>query len=363
MQRFFPLLLAIVLSASACSSTTTTTTTASVADESSEAATSNADGDSTDAVDVDTDEPTPAPTAEPTAVPEPTEAPEPTAAPEATAAPETDEATRMLERSSLGDDLSPSEIACVVKGLADQPDLFANAVSGTDFDQLPIDDQVDTALIALDCAPDAAAAQFTDGFTNSVASAQPAMGAELGLCLVGQLDADNPNRREVLMGFASLGEDVPVPAEAEEALVDSITTCIPGPVFAELMISEFADDPQMASALDTECIRGAFPDETMRLFWGAMINDGGSMDDVDPEATGPLMSAMFSCLSMGQIMADQAALGGTVLSEETIACIDTELTGETIAAMMTGSDAEGEAQVTAIVLGCLSPEELAGLGG
>jgi hypothetical protein len=269
----------------------------------------------------------------------------------------------MLERSSLGDDLSPSEIACVVRGLAEQPDLLANAISGTDFDQLAIDDQVDTALIALNCAPDAAAAQFTEGFTDSVASAQPEMGAELGTCLVGQLDAENPNRREVLMGFASLGEDLPVPAEAQEALVDSITMCVPGPVFAELMISEFADDPQMANALDTECIRGAFPDETMRLFWGAMINDGGSMDEIDPEATGPLMTAMFSCLSMGQIMADQAALDGTVLSEETITCIDTELTGETIAAMMTGSDAEGEAQVTAIVLGCLTPEELAGLGG
>lgn len=368
MQRIFALLLVFVLAASACSASTTTATSTTDATSQSDTASStdDDDADESDADESDTDAGDAADAAEPTAVP----TPEPTATAEPTPGPaddvsdeESSEATAMLERSSLGDDLSPSEIACVVKGLAGQPDLLANAISGTDFDELPLDDQVDTALIAMDCAPEAAASQFTDGFTNRMTQAQPEMSDELGECLVGQLSADNPARREVMIGFASLGEDLPVPAEAEEALVDSISLCVPGPVFAEWLIAEFADDPQMANAIDTECIRSAFPDETIRQFWGAMVSQGGSMDDVDAEATAPLMNALFSCLSMGQIMADQAAQDGIDLSDETITCIDTEMADEDLAAMMSGNDPAGEARVTSILIGCLSPEELAGLGG
>lgn len=354
MARFFTLLLVLVLGASACTASTTTST-ASTTDAASASAADDAtgadDGDVTDAAD-------------PTPVPTPTAAAEPT--PETAASMSSDEdnqAAAMLERSSLGDDLSPSEIACVVKGLAGQPDLLANAISGTEFEDLALDDKVDTALIAMDCAPDAAASQFTEGFTDRMTEDQPEMGEELGECLVGQLSSENPDRREVLLGFATLGDDLPVPAEAEDALVESISLCVPGPVFAEWVIAEFADDPQMASAIDAECIRTAFPEETIRQFWGAMVTGGGSMDDVDPEATGPLMNALFSCMSMGRIMADQAAQDGIELSEETIACIDTEMADEDLAAMMAGNDAAGEARITAILIGCLSPEELAGLGG
>ena len=354
MRRFLTLLLIFVLAAAGCSASTTTSASGpSTSDDA--AATDSAD--SADSPEIEEPVPTVTPTAEPTAVPEPTA----TAVPE----PADDEAavaTAMLEQSELGDNLSPTEIACVVKGLAQEPNLLANAISGTDFDTLELDDQVDTALIALDCAPEAAAAQFTQSFTDDFSQAQPTMGMELGDCLVAQLAAENPHRRNVLLGFATLGEDLPVPPEAEGALVDSISTCVPGPVFAEWLIAEFADDPAMANAIDTACIRDAFPDETIRQFWGAMVSEGGSMDGVDPEATAPLMNALFSCMSMGQIMADKAASDGVEISDETIACIDEGMAGQDLAAMMDAPDAESEAEFTAIVINCLTPEELAGLG-
>ena len=362
MQRFLALLLTLLVGASACTASTTTTTDTADSADSADAS----EATSVDESESDEDEPAEAPTAAPTATPEPTATPAPTATPEPAADETSDEdmqATAMLEQSALGAELSPSEIACVVKGLAAEPALLANAISGVDFEDLSLDDKIDTSLIALDCAPEAAAAQFTNEFTDSFAETQPEQSAELGECLMGQLSKDNPDRRNVLLGFASLDEELPIPVDAQGALVDSISTCVPGPVFADMMIAEFADDPAMANAIDTECIRGAFPDETMRQFWGAMVTSGGSMDDVDLEATSPLMNSLFACMSMGQVMADQAALSGTVLSDESITCIDTELAGGDLAAMMAGDDAEGEARITAIVIGCLSPEELAGLAG
>ncbi len=351
MRRTLVLFFVLALAASSCTASTDTTSI----DES----TSDTDP-AGETVEAEAPTPTVPATVEPTPTPEPT----------ATTAPAVDEsngdaeqASAMLGRSDFGENLSPSELACVVKGLAAQPDLLASAISGAEFEDLALDDQVDTALIALDCAPEAAAGQFTDGFTENLADAQPVMGAELGGCLVDRLDRSNPDRRKVLMGFAALGEEEPLPPDAEKALIDTISTCVPGPVFAEWLIAEFADEPQMADVIDTTCVRTAFPDETVRQFWEATVSAGGSMDDVDPEATAPLMNALFSCMSMGRIVADQMAADGIDLSDETIACIDAEMADENLAAMMSGSDAEGEARVTAILIGCLSPEELAGLGG
>ena len=65
---------------------------------------------------------------------------------------------------------------------------------------------------------------------------------------------------------------------------------------------------------------------------------------------------------MGQVVAGQFAVTGVDLSQATIDCIDAEFADIPIEGII-NEDPSLEADMSRILLGCLSPEEFAALGG
>ena len=98
-----------------------------------------------------------------------------------------------------------------------------------------------------------------------------------------------------------------------------------------------------------------------------MLNPGADFNDLEPGQAGDaldgLFNVIFSCVSMGQVVAQQfATAGGTQLSQASIDCIDAGFAEVPIEALI-NQDPSLEADMTRIIFQCLSPEELAGLGG
>lgn len=308
---------------------------------------------------------TAAPQAEPTAVPEPTPAPEPTDTPQAnTALSDLDEelvelGPTVFGQRGFGGRLTDEQLACALQSLAAQSDLLTRTLGADDPLTLAIDDQADLAIIAFDCAPDAFANDFVDGFNGASDVSLP---PDVTECLIVAMGSDGPNRRDVVLGFAALGTESPVPLAAQDAVIETMVTCLPGNVFADAVVAQALGDPAFASALDLVCLESAFDGEVMRPLWSALVtNPGADFDALAPETTGPMLQAMFDCLSFGQIIAAEAAIADLTLSEETIDCIDDELVGLDILTALEG--AGPPPGFTAALVECLSPAELAAIGG
>lgn len=280
-----------------------------------------------------------------------------TPTPEDMPAPDSAEARELFGTAPFTDELTDDETACALSALAEQPALLRRTLQGQT-DELPIADQTDLAIIAFDCAPGAVAAAFSEGFT---ASADLDVPPEVGECFIEAMGEGQPDRRAIVTGFVALGEDQPVPPEARAPVVDTMVRCFPGSVIGDAIAAEALADPALEGAVDAECLGAQLDGDRLRPVWELLVeNPALDFDDLDPATIGSFTEGIFACLSFGAIVASQLEPLGIELSAESSACIDREAAGLDPALLTTE---EGAAQLGAVMLGCLTPEELTAIGG
>lgn len=298
-------------------------------------------------------EPTATPAPEPTAAPEPTEVPEATAVPvPETGSTDLNEAAERLA-GEFDNELTGAEMACVFAALGDD-EALAGSVLGSDFEDLPVDQQADLTIVMFECAPQATAASFSAALADDDGNGLP---PEVGECLVTSMTT-SPERRDIIIGFVALGDESAVPAPSQAPLVDTMVTCFPG---AALLEAGAIDDPVFAQAVDMDCLATALDGEAMRPVWTALVtNPQADFDELDQASIEPMMNGMFSCMSFGRVIAAEAADDGVDLSDDTVACIDTELADLNFVEAM--NDQAAQQQIGIAVLGCLTPEEAAQMG-
>lgn len=284
------------------------------------------------------------------------------------APPEDSAAAAIVETSSFGNELTLSELACVVSRLEDDTAMALAFNQVSDFEELPVDDQVTATLAVFDCAPDLASEAFTAGFTESAGTMDAALFDGVGDCMVNFFSEANPSREQVARGFLLIQNGAAeLPPETHGPITDLLANCVPSEVFVELVLVEAASDPTFGTALDEACLRTSFNDDVVRTLWAGLVESGaltGGGMDLDPTAPdgplAPVLDALFDCLSFGQILASQAAATGATISDSSVACIDAELAGEDIVALTSDP---GNVGITEVLTTCLTPEELVSLGG
>lgn len=352
-HRTYTLLAALVFVVAGCS---TSTTVNQSDDSSADAAAATAEPAATA-----TPAPEPTPEPEPTAEPDPTATPEPepTEAPEA-AAGDTDAgsdldtaADRLVEQ--FDQELTGDEMACLFSALGDDAELAAAAM-GDRFDDLPIEQRADLTTVMFECAPETTAASFSEALSGGAGTDLP---PEISECLVDSMTTA-PDKRDIIIGFVALGDEQPVPEPSQAPLIETMVTCFPGSALIEAGASDMVADPVFEEAMDLECLGDRLDGETMRPIWTALVeNPGADFEELEPESIEPMMNGMFSCMSFGRVIAAEAAADGVELSEETVACIDTDLAELDFFQAM--NDPAAQQDIGLAVLGCLSPEEAAQL--
>lgn len=292
-------------------------------------------------------EPTATPVPEPTATaePDPTAEPEPeleTAAPTAD-----DDSTAALDQAGL----PPETLACVLKDLADDAELLGRINdAGGSGEELSFDDQVTLMESSLECDPEA----FAELARESV-GADSDIPPEFVDCMALEM-SDSPT---VAVALAALGNEMPVPEPAQEPAIGALTKCFDAKLFLTAMVAD-DEDPLMQELLDVDCMIARLDEEdTMRQLWTEAVVGGldSSLNGVE-EALG---LQMLSCMSFGKLIASQAAADGFDLSDTTIQCMDTEAVEQGLIESMAAGEDPADAQIGAIFLGCMSPEELEAL--
>jgi len=259
----------------------------------------------------------------------------------------------------LSSALSASQRDCALSRLRGDPDLVERAMAASDGGEpVALEDQTELVVIAFDCAPEI----FAGAFTGAVAIDSIELPPGVVECFVLAMGPENPAQRQVILGLAALGNDQAAPSDAQTAVVDAMVQCFPASFFGAIITAEALADPTLAQALDPACIDEGFGVETMRPLWELLVqNPELDFEALDPAATGPLVDAVFDCLSFGRIIAGQAATAGVAISDSTVRCIDERLESVDLLAEV-GANGDTSATRDAVVE-CLTPDEREAMGG
>lgn len=298
-----------------------------------------------------------------TATPEATPTPEPTATPEPTPTPEYDADTlKAMEAIDIlmqidGASMSEEQLGCSTKNL-DPEILKILAASGKDIsgDDLDIDQLVDISTESFKCAPEFAQKLLLTG------EAQGIFSAEASRCLGEKMSTGTEESREVIRVLMDVGAATKLPPASIKSVAEVYNECVPLPEVEKRLIGPIQDEVG-PNAFDKKCVSEAFAQDGMTLkFWTVLIEHGG---DIPDEKMYEVAGDVFECLKFSSIFASAFEQQGAEISQETLACIDTETASIDRGKYFSnpGANPELEVDIQTAVFTCLSPEELAALAG
>ncbi|MEM7093116.1 MAG: hypothetical protein AAF567_08935 [Actinomycetota bacterium] len=126
----------------------------------------------------------------------------------------------------------------------------------------------------------------------------------------------------VFTGLASVTFGHATPNWAYGHFTASIASCFVGTTFASEVMSDVAADPSLVVAFDASCLATGFDaSNTIENYAAALA----ATPDSATLNVGLGDTWVVGCANLGRLVASAAAVEGVVLSESTIACLDTEL--------------------------------------
>ncbi|MCP3909918.1 MAG: hypothetical protein GY713_03090 [Actinomycetia bacterium] len=253
---------------------------------------------------------------------------------------------------------------CVARGVLETPGLLSAAMAigpESEFTDLDQDQQLALLELAVDCAgPELLGEFMAEGFSEGMNTDPP---DEMATCFADRIAGSEGSL--VLAGLAALGNDTAPEPKMKGPVVDLLDDCVPGSLFADVMVAEFATDPTLVDAVDGACISAAYATESsMRPMWEAMVDSPElDLEDLPPKAFEAVVAPLLGCISFGTVIAAGAVSDGLALSPETIACIDDEIRSSgLLETFLVGDEPDEDALVLATV-GCMSSEELQQVSG
>ncbi len=173
------------------------------------------------------------------------------------------------------------------------------------------------------------------------------------------------------LGLARLAEldanGGPIDQGDVDALLDSMYACVDATDLGTMLTAEMADGNFAIPAEARDCVVAGYG---QRSTVEALLSAGFAVNGPDAAlaaaAAQAAIAPLIDCIGFGGLMQQEAAADGVTLGEETIACLDdqgndvfTELVGAMLAggAPIAGGDTEQE--IVALLLGCLSADEMA----
>ncbi|MCP3990687.1 MAG: hypothetical protein GY724_16530 [Actinomycetia bacterium] len=263
----------------------------------------------------------------------------------------------------LNDELPTDVEECVIKRVSTDPALLGALTdngSTTDLVDLPLNDQLAVFESAVECGnPELLGQYFTDGFAEGSGAAPP---PEMTECFVTAMSGGDGAL--IMAGFLAVGAERRPPLAARNLVIDLLTDCVPGSYLAESITVGLASNQQLAEAVDQICVTGAYADGILaRPLWESLIdNPGTEIGQLPSQTTAGLFGPLFDCVSFGQVVATEAAAEGVTISEASITCFDDEFLQQGFADLAFAGGEVPEAEITEILLTCLTPDELRQLG-
>ena len=168
-----------------------------------------------------------------------------------------------------------------------------------------------------------------------------------------------PTEPQTVLALIAVGNDESATPAQRPLLAALLTSCISGDVMVGLVTSSLLDDPDMAAAVDPDCLaQNVGSEQYSSDLWSVFAESGDAdFEDLPPAAQVAVVGPLLACVSFGQVMSSTAP-AGVELSQPTIDCIDTAIDADTLIDAFTGTTDIGNV-IGPIFLGCLTPEEFA----
>lgn len=260
--------------------------------------------------------------------------------------------------SAFTEGAPPDVEECLIDTIGTDPDL-ARALKALESDEitdLALDDQLTVFELTGDCAGAEVLGELTGQSFAEGADLEAAPG--VGSCLGEAMVADDGPL--VMAGFAGLETPGGVPPEARDALIETMTKCIPGTMIGNIIATEATSDPELAGAVDPGCVRRAYLDVDIEPLWTAFVDTSGTLDfgQLPPDLEAAVMGPLLGCISFGAVLAEELAASEVELSESTVACLDDEFRSSNLISEILAGGEPNEEQLGLIMFSCLTPDEL-----
>ena len=260
--------------------------------------------------------------------------------------------TAVLGASELAE-ITTDEAACIGDGLE-------GLDTSPGFDALPVEDQVTSIEVGIDCAPETLRPIFISSLTSAAAGVDAGVldvvGGRVGDCLFDGLvvdDADQPNRIAALV-YSGAGQ--PSPDEAIDPGANLLADCIDFDTLSGVIAG---DGAVLQGGIDQTCVDETFDRDTAVAFYGGLLADPASTDG---SAVPDSLLDVFACFDFGQLLADQFGAADAI-SEEEVACVnDAFRSPELLRGLVAGGGDISPDALTGL-FECLSPETLGGILG
>jgi hypothetical protein len=262
---------------------------------------------------------------------------------------------------TLEDAFPPEAEACVLDELANDLGLLGTVMMADEFSDLSDADQAEVVKISFACTePGVMAGFMVQSFNEGSELEAP---DEMGTCLEGKLSG--PEGELVILGFIAVGNEEQPLSEARQPLIDTMSECLPGSLFADVISQSLGEDPTMADALDPVCVEDGYSTPgSMDSFWAAFVdNPALDFEDLPADVQADVIGPVLDCIQFGAVIAAEAEKDGVFLSDDSVTCIDEKIAeSEMMSTIIAGGEPD-QAAIAGAILGCLSSEELQQLGG
>jgi hypothetical protein len=173
------------------------------------------------------------------------------------------------------------------------------------------------------------------------------------------------------LGLARLAEldanGGPIDQGDVDALLDSMYACVDATDLGTMLTAEMAGGNFAIPAEARDCVVAGYGERTTVE---ALLTAGFAADGPDAGLAGDAARAaiapLIDCIGFGGLMQQEAAADGVTLGEETIACLDdqgNDLFTDVVGGMLAGgtplSGGDAQQEMVALLLGCLSADEMA----
>ena len=254
--------------------------------------------------------------------------------------------SKLFERNGVT--LTKAEEACALGKVAEDTNLLTGSLLVTDASELGFEGNASLAVALIDCAPDAF-------IQTSTVGADPMFADNVPECMVDVLDADNPARRDALVGLFALGNSLVVPVPQRPATVDLMNTCMSGTALAQVYAFGDTSNPFLVDALDTECVDDTFAGGRSRQLIEAIVAGSGNQLDIADDEVVATLGELYNCVSFTELFVAATAGSGIPISDETVACLEPRLQGLDMAEVLRTDISPP--QVEEAFDECLTPEE------
>ncbi|MCB0996563.1 MAG: hypothetical protein KDB21_15825 [Acidimicrobiales bacterium] len=256
--------------------------------------------------------------------------------------------------------LADAETDCLARGLATDDELLEFAQSGVPPTTLAPAQTDRLVVLVTDClSAETVAASFIEGFAAGAGSGfEVDPGQEA--CLADALAA--PDARRAIVELAVAAEGLSMAPGDAQFLAELLAQCLDGGFVGTLMVEgvlgELTGTGISPEDIDEACLASVMQGDLLVAYYSSVLQ-GQQFDDLPLDVRTEFITGFVGCLDLASAFQTAFEQEGVIISESSATCVADLMIDSGLFERLVSGDTPTDAEVGALLVGCLTPDELA----